>query len=401
MRGSCAFWAVIGYGLMGSFLAAADWPNFLGPRHDGISAETGLRTTWDTAPPKLWERQIGPAFSGISIVGERAFTCGTIDKKQTLLCLNADTGEVIWQKAFEKEYVERQGGDGTRATPTVSDGRVYVLGALGAAVCFEAGDGKEIWRREFEKPPTWGFSGSVLIEGDLAVLNVNGLTALKKATGEPAWTSGKGPAGYSTPYPFTFNGARYICGFMGKSAVVVDARTGKEVLSIPWETDWNVNAAAPIFTADGHLFLSSGYKTGSALFELKAAGDKLEAKEIWRNRKMMNKFQSSLLIDGHLYASDQNGLRCVSFKTGEPAWIQRRIADTDYATVDGTIIAADGHLYYLTQQGMLAIAKASPQGFEPTTSVPVLDGLCWTIPTIDRGRLYVRNLDRVVCYTLK
>ncbi|MBW7905603.1 MAG: PQQ-like beta-propeller repeat protein [Phycisphaerae bacterium] len=391
--------ALLATAILVSASAAEDWPNFLGPRHDGLSRESGLKTNWSTAPPKRWERQIGSAFSGISCVGDRVYTCGTVDRKQTLICLNADTGELIWQRPFEAEYVESQGGNGTRATPTIADNRVYVLGALGAAVCFDAADGREIWRREFEKPPTWGFSGSVLIEGDLAVLNVNGLTALNRKTGESVWTAGSGPAGYSTPYPFTFEGKRYICGFMGRDAIVVEAASGRQVLSVPWKTDWNVNAAAPIYH-DGHLFLSSGYRTGSALFELKAAGDKLEAREVWRNNKMMNKFQSSLLIGGHLYASDQNGLRCINFRTGEPAWIERRVSGSDLTAKDGTMAAAEGYLYYLSEQGQLLIARATPEGFSPQTNVSVLNGLCWTLPTIYRGRLYVRNLDRIACYSL-
>jgi outer membrane protein assembly factor BamB len=379
---------------------AEDWPNFLGPMHNGISSEGGFKTAWEAAPPKLWERPVGSAFSGMSIVGDRLYTCGTVDRKQTLLCLNADTGEQIWRHGFEGEYVERQGGDGTRATPTIAEGKVYVLGALGAVICCDAGDGKELWRREYQDPPQWGFSGSILIEGDVAIVNVNGLTALNKKTGEDVWTAGKGPAGYATPYPFTFNGKRYVCGFMGRDAIVVDAKTGRQVLSIPWKTDWNVNAAAPIFH-DGRLFISSGYKTGSALFELEATGDKLSAEEIWRNNKIMNKFQSSLLIDGHLYTSDQNGLRCVNFKTGEAAWSERRVGEGPTAK-DGTVAAsADGYLFYLSEQGQLVIAKASPEGFKPETNVQVLDGLCWTIPTLYRGRIYVRNLDKIACYSLK
>ncbi len=102
---------------------AQDWPHWRGPNYDGISSEAGLETAWESGPPKVWEREIGSAFSAISCVDGKVYTCGTRDKQQVLFCLNADTGEVLWQRSIEKEFPETSGGDGTRATPTLDDGR--------------------------------------------------------------------------------------------------------------------------------------------------------------------------------------------------------------------------------------------------------------------------------------
>lgn len=381
-----------------SALAAPDWPNFRGPNHDGIAKESGFQTAWSGDIPKLWQRKVGSAFSSFAVVGDRLYTCGTENGKQTLLCLKADSGEVVWSTPFEKEYPERQGGDGTRATPTIDDGRVYVLGARGKLLCASAADGKEIWSKQFNHVPQWGYSGSVLIEGDAAITSggqdQGGLIAFDKKTGAELWKTGNDPAGYSTPYPFSFNGKRYVVGFTGASALIVELPSGREVWRTEWKTDWDVNAAAPIFH-DGLLFLTSGYKTGCAVFALKPEGDRLSGKELWRNKSIMAKFQSAVLHDGSLYCSDQKAFVCVDFKTGAEKWRVPRI-------MNGTLVLADGYLILLTEDGSLQIGRADPaRKFEPSTSVSVLSGKCWVVPVLDRGRLYVRDMENLACLNLK
>ena len=254
----------------------ADWPNFRGARHDGISLEKNLKTAWTAAPSAVWDKSVGSAFSSFACVGDRVFTCGTAKGRQVALCLNADTGETIWQVPIEEAYSEDAGGDGPRATPTIDQDRVYVLGALGTLLCLGSDTGEQVWKSRLTNPPQWGYSGSVLIEGDLAIATGGrgdgALVAFDKMTGKVAWRCGDDIAGYATPYPFVFGGQKYIVGFTGTSALIAEAKSGREVWRMPWKTDWDVNAAAPIFY-EGHLFLSSGYDTGCALFKLSKDGE--------------------------------------------------------------------------------------------------------------------------------
>lgn len=373
-----------------------DWPNFLGPGYDGKSDEKGLNTAWSEPLKLVWEREVGSAFSSFACVGNRVYTCGEQDKQQVLYCLDADTGAVVWQKPFEKQY-RNEHGDGTRATPTVHDGRVYILGASGLLLCLDTDTGSELWRKQFNHQPTWAYSGSVLIEGDLAIASAGkgdgALVAFNKKTGDPVWKCGQDPVGYATPYPFTFNSQRYIVGFMANTALIAEAKTGREVWRTPWKTDWDVNAASPIFH-DGYLFLTSGYTTGSALMKLASEGDKLASTEVWKSNVLMNKFQSCILHEGNLYASDQNALKCVDFLTGEERWKKARIRNA-------TLVLVDGHLLLLTEGGTLQIAKASPEDFVPLSTAEILNGRCWSVPVLHGGRLYARSLERVVCFDLR
>jgi len=388
---------VVAFAVTGSVLAA-DWTNWRGPNHDGISPEKGFKKTWDSPPKVLWESDIGSAFSSFACVGGRAYTCGTENKQQVLFCFDAKMGRIIWKKPFEKELRERQGGDGTRTTPTVHEGRVYIFGALGTLLCVDANTDAEIWRKTFSNKPHWAYSGSVLIEGDMAIVSPGrsdgALVALDKKTGKEIWKSGSERAGYSTPYPFTHNDKRYIGCFQAETFIIVEAKTGRKVCSIPWKTSYDVNASQPIYH-DDHLFLSSGYKTGCGLYKLSEKGDKLEAQEVWRNKKaMLTKFTSCVLKDGVLYAGDQRGLRCTRFKDGKDCWFERGLPNA-------TVLLADDHLIVFSEKGELLIAKASASQFKPIAKAKVLSGRCWTIPTLYDGKLYVRNLKTAACVDLQ
>ncbi|MFQ5414395.1 MAG: PQQ-binding-like beta-propeller repeat protein [Phycisphaerae bacterium] len=376
-------------------VAVADWPNFRGPLHDGISRETGIKAVRTEPLSMLWDRNIGSGYSSFACVGDHVYTCGTKDEQQVLFCLHADTGDVIWQRPFERAFNDSN-GSGTRATPTVSDGLVYIVGGHGTVLCVDAATGKDVWRTQLNHAPYWGYSGSMLIEGNLAVAAAGrgdgSLVAFHKKTGDVVWKTGDDPPGYATPYPFTFNGRRYIAGFMGDAALIVVADTGREAWRMKWQTDWKVNAASPIYH-DGHLLFSSGYGHGCILLKLRTDGDRLAADTVWQGKALRNKFQSPVLYDEYLYASDEKALKCVAWRSGDSKWTIPR-------EKHGTVVVADGKLIYLSGQGQLQIGAASPDGFTPTMNADILSGRCWTVPVLHRGRLYARNLDRVVCFDL-
>ncbi|MCB9857442.1 MAG: PQQ-like beta-propeller repeat protein [Phycisphaerales bacterium] len=386
---------------------AGDWPHWRGPGYDGKSDEKGFKSKWDGGLEPAWQAKIGSGYSGITVVGGHAFTCGVADGGQVVYCFDTQSGSMVWKSRLEDNFKDMTGwGDGPRSTPTIEGGRVYVLGALGTLSCLDAASGKSNWTKKFDAKPMWGYSGSVLIEGDLAVVTVGGegggMRAVKKETGEDVWrVGGDEDSGYSTPYPFTFDGKRYVIGFMGNSAVVAEIKTGKEVLTIPWETSWKVNAATPIFH-DGRLFLSSGYSTGAGLFKLSKKGDRLETEEIYRTKKLKNKFQTPVLVDGYLYTCDERSFKCADFKTGELKWEER---GNEYK--HGSVLFADGKLILLTQLGELKIGEASPEGFKATGTTTVFpqtgakNEQCWTVSTLAYGRLFLRNLDKLVCLDLR
>ena len=378
---------------------AADWPQFRGPHRDGISAETGLATSWPDGGPKvLWRTPLGEGYSGLAVVGGRLFTLFSDDQDELVVALDAASGKELWRFRLDAKYVDGQ-GSGPRSTPTVDDGVVYALGARGKLAALDASTGKRLWSQDLKsafgaRAPTWGVSTSPLVEGDLLLLDAGGkpgaaLVALHKGSGVVAWTSETDKAGYAAPITVTLAGRRQVIFFTGSRLVAVAPEDGSPLWDVGWSTSYDVNAATPIFIAPDKIFVASGYDTGGALFRIVAQGQSLRATEVWRTRGMKNQFSSSIYKDGHLYGFDNAILRCLDASTGEERWKARGFGH-------GSLTYADGHLIVLGDRGNLALVEATPAEYREKATAQPLTGKCWTVPTLAGGRLYLRNEREVV-----
>jgi len=365
---------------------AADWPNYRGPDHNGISQETGWTAQWPANGPKvLWKAKVGKGFASFTIAKGRAYTTGNTDDKDTVFCFDANTGAEVWKHSYESPLDPKAYSGGTSATPTVDGDRVYSVSKRGIVHCFGAADGKVIWTKNLAeesgaKVPGWGFAGSVLIEGQLALLNFGTAgTALDKQTGKVVWSSGALESGYSTPIPFASSGERAAMFTIKQEVIAVKIKDGKELWRFPWKTQYDVNAADPILNGS-KVFVSSGYNHGAGVFDIGTT----PPKEIWQNKNMRNKVASSVLWQGHIYGMDESQLRCLDFNTGEVKW-------TDKVTGMGALMLADGKLIVLSENGELLVADASPTGFKPISRTQVLGKTCWAAPVLANGKIYCRN----------
>jgi outer membrane protein assembly factor BamB len=392
---------VLALGLLGAGAApAADWPQFRGPNRDGVSRETGLLKSWPAGGPKvLWKVPLGEGYSHIAVANGRLFTLYSQGSQELAVALDAATGKLIWRVPIDRKY-QSDMGNGPRSTPTVEGDLVYVLSGNGRLAALAAKDGRKVWEhdlpREFgARVPGWGASTSPLIEGNLLLVDVGGrngksLAAFDKKTGKVVWTSQNDIAGYSAPIAVTVGAVRQVIFFTGTSVVSVSPKDGRLFWRVPWRTDWDVNAATPIFVPPDKVFISSGYGVGSALFQIKAAGGRATAEEVWRSRGMKNQFSSSVLHNGTIYGFDDSTFKAIDAATGKERWKQRGFAH-------GSLILADGHLIVLSERGCdLALVEATPQAYREKGRTEVLSGKCWTAPTLANGRLYLRNEGELV-----
>ncbi len=385
-----------------------DWPQWRGAKQDGISRETGLLETWpENGPPELWRVPLGGGFSAVSVAGGKAYTMGVADGKEVAVCLDAATGKVLWRvprgKLFENSY-----GDGPRATPTIDEDRVYTLGADGTLMCLGADSGEKLWGynllEKFEaENAEYGLSASPVVKGKM-LLVVSGkkegktLLALDKTSGEVLWTSLGDLPGYSTPLPTEIDGVPLLVVLTGDAVVGVSPDTGEEYWRHPWKTTMDANVATPIVQGKT-LFISTGYNRGAGWFVLSADGGKIQAElaeELTRSsgRDMKNYLSTSVLLDGHLYGFNNTALTCMEFETGETKWRERGFNR-------GSLIAADGKLIVLGERGTLALVEASPEEYKERGKFQVLQGRCWTVPTLAAGRLYVRDEQELACLDLR
>ena len=373
-----------------SFAAADDWPHWRGPDYDGISKETGWDAQFGNQGPKvLWQFDAGMGFSAISVANGKAYLTGNKNDVDIVYCLDAESGKQIWQYTYNQALDPKYYQGGTSATPTVSDGKVYTISKDGITLCIDAETGKLIWRRDISKEygfqrPTWGYSGSVLVEGDLLILNAGrrGL-ALNKSDGKLVWGADKEPGGYATPVPFEMDGKKRVLIFGARELICVETETGKQLWEYPWETKHDVNAADPVIIGS-RIFISSGYGTGCAMLQVKDG----RAVRLWSNKNIRTKMSGCVYVNGLLFGPDEReGLKCIDPQNGTVLWANEQFQQ-------GTLCAADGKLIVLSEDGTLAIVKASKGGCEVISSAKVLDSTCWAMPVLADGKLYVRDSKR-------
>jgi outer membrane protein assembly factor BamB len=377
---------------------AADWPNYRGPNHDGISTETGWSTSWPESGPKiLWKASLGTGFASMAVSDGKVYATGNIDDKDILYCLDAATGKEIWKKSYPCPLYKKDHEGGPCATPTIDGDAVYTFSKDGDAIRFNAATGEIVWHKNLNKElglkhPTWYFAGSPFIAEDLVIYNAGTYgTALKKADGSLAWQSGKGASGYSTAVPYEIAGQKGVVMAVCEELVGLNPATGKVIWKFPWKTSYDINAADAIVSGD-IVFISSGYNKGCAL--LKISGGNVT--KVWQNKNMRNHINCSVLWEGCIYGFDGQvdgggKLSCIDLATGEKKWSQDGMGT-------GSLMIADGKLIILGEKGKLVITAASPEGFSQLASAEILTGKCWTVPVLANGRIYARNAaGQLVC----
>jgi outer membrane protein assembly factor BamB len=237
---------------------------------------------------------------------------------------------------------------------------------------------------------------SPLIDGDAVILvpgGGNAVAAVNRKTGQVVWKGGgNDKPGYSTPVPATLAGRKQYVVFLGTSLRGVDAGSGQELWSLPWKTNYDVNAAVPIPVGGDSVFVTSGYGHGCALVSV-AGGS---AKAVWENTEIQSHFNSGVLKDGCIYhTTDPGRLVCIDAKTGAMKWSQNGFEKGGLVGVDGTLIVLDG------RSGKITMAEMSPNGYKELGSLPGLGGQSWSPPIVGNGKLIVRNKSTLACYDLK
>jgi outer membrane protein assembly factor BamB len=380
--------------IAGVFLAlcgsdASDWSRWRGPDGTGISGESEWKPQALVAPKVKWKTNVGVGHSAVCVAGKALYTMGNVAEKDIIYCFDAETGKETWRFPYACAAGNYKG---TRATPVLDGDLLYTLGRDGDAHCLEAKTGKVKWQTNLMKQHgsgagTWGMAGSPLILGTMVVYNARAAgLALDKATGKKVWETGGGPCGYALPVAFKNGAKEFVAVFGSQEVTISDAMTGKKVFSHPWKTQYDVNAADPVFF-DGKLFITSGYEHGCALLDL--SGKSL--KEIWQNQNMRGHFASPIHLDGHLYGVDGNTgtgqLKCLDAKTGQVKWSQA-------GGYENLMIAA-GKIIAIDKKGELVVGEASPAGFKEIARGSVLNGQTtnWTAPVLANGLIYCRNSD--------
>ena len=367
---------------VGISVFAADWPKWRGPNGDAISAEKD----WDPLAVNdqnkpLWQAEVGIGFSTIVVAEGKAVTMGNVKDTDIITCFDAQTGAVLWKKEYAEPLDANMHEGGPHATPTIAEGKVYTISKTGKVFCLNLADSKVIWQKELtNKSPQWGIAGSPMIMGNKVIYNVGDQgVALNKATGDVVWGSENKKAGYATAVTVTKDDKTNVYLFGGESLMCLEPDTGKVVWSYPWKTQPSVNASDPIVIGQ-EIFLTSGYNYGCGLIKIEQG----QPVKVWENKNMRSKLSGPVVINGYLYGIDDKQLVCLEWKTGEKKWSEPSVGM-------GSLMAADGKLIVLSEKGKLMIVGVTPEKFDLISSAQILEGRCWTMPTLANGKIYARN----------
>jgi outer membrane protein assembly factor BamB len=454
------FWSLVVVCASAGLAAADDWPQWLGPKRDGVWRETGLVEKFPQGGPKeLWKVPVGVGYAGPAVAGGKVFVLDLVPAddaklpasgfakgarvpgKERVLCLDEKTGKKLWATDYPVEYRVSYAA-GPRCTPTVDGELVYTLGAMGDLKAIKVASGEVAWSKNFMKDyeaglPQWGFAAHPLVDGEKLICLAGGsndrlVIAFDKKTGKELWASQscQGDFGYCPPMIYEFGGKRQLVIWHARAVVGLEPDTGKRIWRVDFDAKASLTAPTPRKVGDDRLFITSFYN-GSML--LKVGADKADV--VWRSKARgerpnqtadLSSIMCTPVVDGeHIYGVCSYGqLRCIEANTGKRVWESMRatrgkltpakVAD-DPEPAEGerwslAFLIPNGDRYFLfNEQGDLIIAKLSPKGYEEIDRAHVIDPtntmagrkVVWMHPAFANRCVYARNDKELVCLSLE
>lgn len=381
------------------------WTDFRGPKRDGEYREVPVLADWPAAGlTPLWKQPVGGGYASVVVARGRAFTIEQRGPQEVVAVYDVPTGRELWTNSWGAKFQEAMGGDGPRATPTWSDGTVYALGAEGELRALDDSSGKVVWRTNIlsdsdARNLDWGMAAAPLVVDDTVIVlpggsNGRSIVGYDRATGKRVWSALDDKQAYCSPMLVTLNGVRQLLVVSATRLMGIVPGDGKVLWEYPFPTYNGINAAQPLVIGDNRVFVSASYGAGAALLELSGGAHGFSVREVWRNNRMKNRFSGSVLRDGVIYGLDEGILAAVDADTGELKWKGGRYGY-------GQVLLAGTNLIVLTEDGDLALVRASPDRHQEIARFPVLEGKTWNVPALAGGYLLVRNLAEMAAFDLR
>jgi len=389
--------------LLASVAQADDWPQWRGPNRDGRSKEKGLLRKWPgTGPRKLWSvRGLGEGFSTVSVVGNVIFTTGMTKDRQGRLFVISTAGKILGKNTYGAE-TKGGGYGGPRSTPTVVDGRVFVMSGEGVLYCFDAKSGRRLWQKHVFKDLGgrqigWSVAESVLVDGDRVICTPGGtnatVAALNVKNGQTIWRTNTGcKSAYCSPIVVDHNGKRIILTMVEDGAIGIDAKTGRELWLHPHKNKYAVHASTPVYYK-GRVVISSGYGYGAECLEMNRAGTRV--RKLWHVKELANHHGGIIRVGDAVVGTGDRGLVCIDIDSGRINWRERAVGK-------GSITYADGLLFmYGERSKEVGLAEVSAKRFGGLAGkFKVTEGSKqhWAHPVVANGVLYIRHGDALIAY---
>jgi outer membrane protein assembly factor BamB len=379
------------------------WPGFRGPDRDSVIRGVHIDPDWSRRPPvELWRQPVGPGWSSFAVAGDRFFTQEQRGDDEIVSAYDWKTGEPVWRHRDAARFWESNAGAGPRATPTLANGRVYTLGGTGILNALDARDGSVVWSRNAatdtgREIPPWGIASSPLVVGDVVIAATAGsLVAYDAATGTPRWFGPTGGWGYSSPHLLTLGGVTQIVLVNGPGAIGVAPSDG----TVLWKLDWGGDSIVqPAVLAGGDLLIGSGSgladHTGMLRVSVARASGGWTVKERWTSNGLKAYFNDFVVHEGYAFGFDGSILACIDLEDGTRRWKGGR-----YGHGQMLLLPDQDLLLVLSEEGELALVRATPDQFTEIARVPAIEGKTWNHPVLVGDVLLVRNGEEMAAFLL-
>jgi hypothetical protein len=381
---------------------AVKWPGFRGATRDSVARGVQIETDWTSTPPvQVWRRPIGPGWSSFAVAGDLLFTQEQRGAHEIVAAYRVSSGQPVWMHKDPVRFYESNGGAGPRGTPSLSDGRLYALGATGILNALDAATGAPLWKRETMadagvKIPGWGITSSPLIHDDVVIVAVSGaLLAYDRTSGEKRWLVKSTGGSYSSPHLIDVNGTPQVVLLAGAGATAVSPKDGK----VLWRSEWTgTPIVQPAALPGGDLLLTTADMMGSQGMKrvaLTRGGDGWKVEERWTSKGLKPYFNDYVVHEGHVYGFDGSILACISLEDGSRKWKGGR-----YGEGQMLLLADQDLLLVLSDEGDLALVKATPDQFTEVTRFKAIEGKTWNHPVLIGNLLLVRNGEEMAAFRL-
>ena len=390
--------------------AAQDWNQWRGPARDGSVSAKNSPVAWPKAFRETWRVEVGEGYSSPVISGDRVFIHSRRDPEEIVTSINLKDGKVVWQQKYPAPYQKNQYAvemaKGPNATPLVVGNRLFTLGATGILFAWDTATGRQLWKHDFSSGIDLSklFCGTaaspIVVDGRVVVQvgsDIHGgkILSLDPTTGATVWEwTGPGP-GYASPVLINAGGGSQLVTLTQESIVGLEAKTGKELWSVPFPDEWHENIVTPIWT--GSELIVSGTRQGTHAYKLQQTGGKWQAAEIWKNGEVAMYLSSPVLGDGLLYghSSKRKGqFVAVDAATGIVKWSTEG-RQGEHASV----LLTPTHVVYLTNGAELIVVKRATPNFVVDQRYEVAKSSTWAMPVLLGSDVLVRDSSGLIRLT--
>jgi outer membrane protein assembly factor BamB len=388
-----------------SGIQSQNWPGWRGENRDGKVTGFILPDSWPGQLKQVWQEKVGLGDASVSFVDGKLYLNVKQDSDEVALCLDAASGKTEWRIALN-QAPEVTGGarthPGPRSTPTVENGKVYLIGAVGKLNCLDGKTGKVIWKNEnFSEVPQFFAAMSPLVYEGKCIAHLNGkengtVVAFNAENGEIVWTLKGEPSTYSSPLLMKVGNEEIIV-LQTETDVIGISKTGSLLLKIPTPGEQRFyNSSTPVI--DGQNIIVCGQGKGTKSYKIEKSGDKYSFTEKWTNPEYGTSFNTPVLKDGFLYGQEARlgKLYCLNAVSGKTCW-----ADTTAHNRFASVLDLGKTLLSLPATGNMLFFEPNPEKYVPKMKYKVAETEVYAHPLVVGDKIYVKEQELLTCWQFK